>query len=170
MGPLNHPYPDFCPPSSSKYFLFSSIFLIFFILLFDLCSLVLVLFFLYFLQEWIFVVPREQIFLPPFPILLQYSLSYFLFPHPYNTLAVYLPSNSLLNILSSSSFSCCLTSSSSSLQYSLSNSLTNSIAFFKFSLFFHISSSAVHLFHHTKYLSFSLTFLLFMIFSTSHSL
>ena len=80
---------------------------------------------------------------------------------------VYLLGNSLLNAFLSSFASCHLTFSSS-LQYFLSNSLTNSIVFFKFSLLSHISSSAVHLFHHTKYLSLPHT-LLFMIFSTSHS-
>ena len=82
---------------------------------------------------------------------------------------MYFPGSSLLNVFLSSSASCCHTSSSSSLLYSFSNSSTNSIAFFRFSLFFQVSSSAVHHFHCTKYLSFPHTFLLFMIFSTSHS-
>ena len=46
---------------------------------------------------------------------------------------------------------------------------TNSIVFFRFSLLFHVSSSAVQPFYRTKYLSLPHTFLLFMIFSTSHS-
>ena len=100
---------------------------------------------------------------------LQYSLSYFLFFYLYNILAMYLPGNSLLNVLLSSSSSCHLTSSSSSLQYSFSNSSTNSIAFFKFSLLSQVSSSVIHPFYHTRYLSFPCTFLLFIIFSTSHS-
>ena len=83
--------------------------------------------------------------------------------------AVYLPGNSLLNTFLFSSASCRLTSSSSSLRYSLSNSSTNSIAFFRFSLLSYVSSSAVHPFHCTKYLSLPHTFLLFIIFSTSHS-
>ena len=82
---------------------------------------------------------------------------------------MYLPGNSLLNTFLFSSASCHLTSSSSSLQYSLSNSSTNSIAFFRFFLLSHMSSSAVHPFYHTKYLFLPCTFLLFMIFSTSHS-
>ena len=92
---------------------------------------------------------------------LQYSLSYFLFPHSYNILAVYLPGNSLLNLLLSSSFSCHLTFSSSSLQYFFLNSLTNSIAFFKFSLLSQVSSSAMHPFYHTRYLFLSLVYNLF---------
>ena len=102
-------------------------------------------------------------------ICFQYSQLYFLFPHPYNSFAIYLSGSSLLIIFLSSSASCHLTSSSSSLPYSFSNSSTNSIVFFKFSLLFHVSSSTVHPFHHTKYLSLPHIFLLFMIFSTSHS-
>ena len=82
---------------------------------------------------------------------------------------MYLPSNSLLNIFLSFSSSCCLTSSSSSLQYSFSNFSTNSIIFFKFSLLFQVSFSAIHPFHHTRYLFFPHTFLLFIIFLTFHS-
>ena len=82
---------------------------------------------------------------------------------------MYLPGSSILNIFLSSSVSYCLTSSSSSLQYSLSNSLTNSIVFFKFSLLSQVFFLAVYSFHHTKYLSLPRTFLLFIIFSTSHS-
>ena len=82
---------------------------------------------------------------------------------------MYLPGYSLLNIFLFSSASCHLTFSSSSLLYSLSNSSTNSMAFFKFSLLSQVSSFAVHPFHCTKYLSLPHTFLLFIIFSTSHS-
>ena len=82
---------------------------------------------------------------------------------------MYLPGNSLLNIFLSSSASCYLTSFSSSLLYSLSNFSTISMVFFKFSLLSHVSSSAVHPFHHTRYLSLPHIFLLFIIFSTSHS-
>ena len=82
---------------------------------------------------------------------------------------MYLPGSSLLNILLSLATSYCLTSSSSFLQYFLSNSSTNSIIFFRFSLLFHVSFSAVQSFHCTKYLSLPHTFFLFMIFSTSHS-
>ena len=99
----------------------------------------------------------------------QYFWLYFLFPQPYSNFTIYLPGSSLLNIFLSSSASCHLTSSSSSLWYSLLNYLTNSITFFKLSLLSQVSSSAMHPFHCTKYLSFLCTFLLFIIFSTSHS-
>ena len=82
---------------------------------------------------------------------------------------MYFPSNSLLNVFLSSSASCHLTSSSLSLLYSFSNSSTNSIAFFKFSLLSYMSSSTVHPSHHTRYLSLLYIFLLFMIFSISNS-
>jgi len=82
---------------------------------------------------------------------------------------VYLPGSSLLNVFLSSSASYHLTSSFSSLLYSLSNSSTNSIAFLKFSLLSQVFSSTVHSFHHTKYLSLPHIFLLFIIFSTSYS-
>ena len=82
---------------------------------------------------------------------------------------MYLPGSSLLNVLLSSFASYHLTSSSSSLWYSFSNSSTNSIAFFRFSLLSHVSSSAVYPFYHTRYLSLPHTFLLFIIFSTFHS-
>jgi len=81
---------------------------------------------------------------------------------------VYLPGSSLLNILLSSAASCHLTFFSSFLQYFLSNSSTNSIVFFKFFLLSQVSSSTVQPFHHTKYLFCPCTFLLFIIFSTSH--
>ena len=99
--------------------------------------------------------------------LFQYSCSYFS-PHPYNNFAVYFPGNSLLNTFFSSSLSCRLVSSSSSLLYSFSNSSTRSLAFLRFSLLSQVSSSAVHPFYRTKYLSFLCTHLLFIIFSTSH--
>ena len=101
--------------------------------------------------------------------LFQYSCLYFFFLHPYNNFAVYFPGNSLLNTFFSSSHSCRLVSSSSSLPYSFSNSSTRSLAFLRFSLLSQVSSSAVHPFHHTRYLSFPHTCLLFIIFSTSHS-
>ena len=101
--------------------------------------------------------------------LFQYSCSYFFSPYLYNNFAVYFPGNPLLNTLLFSSVSCCLTSSSSSLLYSFSNSSTRSFAFLRFSLLSQVSSSAVHPFHHTRYLSLPHTHLLFIIFSTSHS-
>ena len=82
---------------------------------------------------------------------------------------MYLPGNCRLNTFLFSFASCRLTSSSSSLRYSLSNSSTNSIAFLRFSLLSYVSSSAIYLFHRTKYLSLPRTFLLFTIFSTFHS-
>ena len=101
--------------------------------------------------------------------LFQYSCSYFFFPHPYNNFAMYFPSNSLLNTFFSSSLSCHLVSSSSSLPYSFSNSSTRSLAFLRFSLLSQVSSSAVHPFYRTRYLSLPCTCLLFIIFSTSYS-
>ena len=101
--------------------------------------------------------------------LFQYSCSYFFSPHPYNSFAVYFPGNSLLNTFFSSSISCRLVSSSSSLPYSFSNSSTRSLAFLRFSLLSQVSSSAVNPFYHTKYLSFPRTRLLFIIFFTFHS-
>ena len=101
--------------------------------------------------------------------LFQYSCSYFFSPHPYNNFAIYFPSNPLLNTLLFSSVFCCLASSSSSLPYSFSNSSTRSLAFLRFSLLSQVSSSAVHPFHRTRYLSLPHTHLLFIIFSTSHS-
>ena len=94
---------------------------------------------------------------------LRYSTSNFPSSHPYSTLAVYLPSSSLLLY---SSHSCHLTSA-----FNLPlNSSTNSFAFSKPSFFSHVSFSAVNPFYHTKYFSTPLTFLLFSILSTSHSL
>ena len=101
--------------------------------------------------------------------LFQYSCLYFFSPHLYNNFAIYFPSNSLLNTLLFSSVSCHLASSSSSLPYSFSNSSTRLLAFLRFSLLSQVSSSAVHPFHYTRYLSLPHTCLLFIIFSTSHS-
>ena len=101
--------------------------------------------------------------------LFQYSCSYFFSPHLYNNFAMYFPGNSLLNVFFSSFLSCHLVSSSSSLPYSFSNSSTRSLAFLRFSLLSQVSSSVVHPFHHTRYLSLPHTCLLFIIFSTSHS-
>ena len=98
--------------------------------------------------------------------LFQYSCLYFFSPHPYSIFAVYLPSNPLLNTLLFSSVSCCF---ASSLPYFFSNSSTRSLAFLRFSLLSQVSSSTVHPFHHTRYLSLLCTCLLFIIFSTSHS-
>ena len=81
---------------------------------------------------------------------------------------MYLSGNSLLKSFSFSFF-CHHTSSFSFLLYCLSKSSTVSLAFFKFSLLSHVSSSAVHPFHHTKYFFLPRTHLLFIIFSTSYS-
>ena len=100
---------------------------------------------------------------------LRYSSSNLPSFHPYNNFAVYLPSNfPLLNSFFSAIFilSCLLTFAF----ICPSNSSNASFAFSKFSLFSHMSCSTVNLFHHTRYLSTPLIFLLFNIFSTSHSL
>ena len=100
---------------------------------------------------------------------LRYSFSNLLLFYPYSNFAVYLSGNSpLLNFLSSaiSILSCLLTS----VFIHPSNSSNTSFAFSKFFLFSHVSCSTVNPFHHTRYLSTSLIFLLFNIFSTSHSL
>ena len=95
-------------------------------------------------------------------------LSYSLLDHSHSILAINLPGISLENtFLSSSSF--CHHTSLVSLLYSFSNSSTNSFAFSKFSLLFHVSSSIAYPFYHTKNFFFSLTILLFSIFSTSNS-
>ena len=177
MGSLDCPYPDFhsLVPLNTSYLLQVSVslsrpllcsILLFFFLLYSFCSS-----FIFFKNKFLLYLENRFFFhrLQFSSIYLQYSLLYFLFLHSYNILAVYLLSNSLLNLLLSSSFSCHLTSSSSSLQYSFLNSSTNFITFFKFSLFSQVSSFAIHPFHHTRYLFFPHTFLLFIIFSTSHS-
>ena len=89
--------------------------------------------------------------------------------HLYSIFAINFPSSSLL--LKSLSFAI------SNLSYLLTSTfilLSNSSnAFFvcsRFSLFSHVSCSTVNPFHLTKYFSTSLIFLLFKIFSTSHSL
>ena len=92
----------------------------------------------------------------------RYSASNFPLFHPYSNLAVYFPSSLLLLY---SSLSCHLTSTFN-LPLNLS---TNSFAFSKFSSFSHVSFPAVNPFHHTKYFSAPLTFLLFSILFTSHS-
>ena len=97
----------------------------------------------------------------------QYSSSYFLSDHPNNLFAVNLPGNSPLSNIPSS-FSCWFTFSMSH-WYSLLNSLITSFAFPRFSLPSQVSDSAVHSFHLTRYLSFSLIHRLFNILSTSHS-
>ena len=105
----------------------------------------------------------------------KYSFSNFLLSHLNNNFAVYFPGNSLL--LNSSAlgfiFTLHLCSTPSCLPTSVfnlsSDSSTNSLAFSKSSFFFQVSCSAINLFYLTKYLSTPLIFLLFRIFSTSHS-
>ena len=89
--------------------------------------------------------------------------------YPYNIFAMYFPSNfPLLKSLSSavSNFSYHLTSTSNL----PSNPATTSFVFAKFSFLFQLSYSTINPFYHTKYFTTSLTFLLFSIFSTFHSL
>ena len=83
--------------------------------------------------------------------------------YPYSNLVICFPGSLLLLY---SSLSCCLTST-----FNLSlNSSTNSFVFSKSSSFFYVLFSAINPFHRTKYFSTPLTFLLFSILSTSHSL
>ena len=100
---------------------------------------------------------------------LRYSFSIFPSSHSYNIFAIYFSSNSLLlksffSIISN--FSCLLTSA----LILLSNSSTASLVFFRSSFLSHMLCSAINPFHYTKYFSIPYTFLLFNIFSTSHSL
>ena len=102
-----------------------------------------------------------------FSNLFKYSFSNFLSSHLYNNFTVYLPSNSvLLKSFSSanSSLSCFLTSTF------LSNSSTNFFIFFRFSSLSQLSFSAVNPFYLTRYFTTPLSFFLFNIFSTLHSL
>jgi len=114
------------------------------------------------------LVPRDFSIVSSSLSIFSLCLLYFLFDHLYRILAVNLSSSSLENIFLFSFSSYCCTSSASSL-YSLSNSLTNSFAFFRFSLLSQVSPSTVYPFYHTKNISFSLTTLLFSIFSTLNS-
>ena len=94
---------------------------------------------------------------------LRYSFSNFPLSHSNNIFTIYFPSNSsFLKSLSStkSNFSCCFTST-----FILSSNSATSFTFFKSSFFLYESCSAINLFHHTRYLTISLTFLLFSIFS-----
>ena len=100
---------------------------------------------------------------------LRYSSSNLPSSHPYSNFAVYLPNNSfLLNSLFStiSILSCLLTSAF----IHSSNSFNASFVFSKFFLFSHMFCSTVNPFHCIRYLSTPLIFLLFNIFSISHSL
>ena len=99
----------------------------------------------------------------------KYSSSNFLSFYPYNSFAMYFPSSSpLLKSFSSaiSIFYCLLTS----IFILPLNSSNASLAFPKSFLFFHMLLFAINPFHCTRYLSTPLIFLLFNIFSTSHSL
>ena len=100
---------------------------------------------------------------------LKYSSSNFPLSYLYSIFAINFSGNSsFLKSFSSaiSNFSCLLTS-----VFILPlNSSNTSLAFPNSSLFTQESCSAVNHFHHTKYLSTPLIFLLFSIFSISHSL
>ena len=88
--------------------------------------------------------------------------------YPYSIFTIYFPSNSpLLKSYSStvSIFSCFLTS----VFILYSNSTTTFFVFFKSFFLFQLSFSTINPFYHTKYFTTPLTFLLFKIFSTSHS-
>ena len=100
---------------------------------------------------------------------LKYSSSNFLLSHSYNIFTIYFSSNSLLL----KSFSSTKSNLSCFLTFAfifLLNSATNSFVFSKFSFFFQLLCFTVNLFYCTKYFITPLTFLLFNIFSTSHSL
>ena len=111
-----------------------------------------------------------------FSNLFQYLSSNFLSSHPNKIFTIYFSGNSLLLNLSASGFnftfylfstpSCLLTST----LIFPSNLSTNSLAFSKSSSFSQVLFSTVNLFYCTRYLSVSCIFLLFRIFSTSHSL
>ena len=100
--------------------------------------------------------------------LFKYSSSNFPSSYPYNIFIINFPGNSpLLKSFSSaiSIFSCLLTST-----FILPlNSFTNSLACSRSFFLSYISLSAMNLFYHTKYFLTPLIFLLFNIFSTSHS-
>ena len=99
------------------------------------------------------------------PISFQSSWLNLLSSHLYSVFAVYLPSNSPLWNFLWSSFLAHLDTS----LYSSLNLFTRSLALPKFFFGSQVSSSAVYPFYHTKYLSFSLNFFLFSIFSTLYS-
>ena len=102
---------------------------------------------------------------------LKYSFSNFPLFQPYSNFAIYFPGNSIL--LNSFAFVFCFQFTSSCLLTSAPilplNSSTNSLACSRSSFLSHISFSTVNLFYHTRYFSTPLIFLLFNIFSTSHS-
>ena len=87
----------------------------------------------------------------------KYSRSNFPLSHPYSVFAI--------NLLSISSLSILL----STFLYSFSYSFTTSFAFFRFVSLSHESSSAVYLFHLTRYSHLPYLLLLFIIFSISYS-
>ena len=100
---------------------------------------------------------------------LKYSSLNFPLSHLYNIFAINFLGNSFLLKSFSfviSNFSCLLTST-----FILPlNSSNTSLAFPKSSFLSHILCSAINSFHHTKYLSTPFIFLLFNIFSITHSL
>ena len=99
----------------------------------------------------------------------KYSSLNFPLSHSYNIFAINFPSNSpLLKSFSSiqSIFSCLLTS----VFILFLNSVTSSFMFSKSSSLSQLLYSIINSFHYTRYFIASLIFLLFSIFSTSHSL
>ena len=100
---------------------------------------------------------------------LKYSSSNFPLSHPYSIFAINFPGSSpLLKSFSStmSNFSCLLISAF----ILLSNYSSTSLVFPKSSSLSQVSCSTINPFYCTRYLSTSLIFLLFNIFSISHSL
>ena len=95
----------------------------------------------------------------------RYFSSNFLSFYPYNIFAVYFSSNFPLLKSLSSTISCLLTSALSL----LTNSATTSFIFSKSSPLYHVSYFTMNSFHYIKYFTTPLIFLLFRIFSTSHS-
>ena len=96
---------------------------------------------------------------------LRYSALNFLLSHPYSNFAMYLLGNSTLLSSAFLSSTCLLTSA----PILPSKSSTKFFAFLKSSSFSQVSLSAVNPFHRTRYFSTPFIFLLFRIFSTSHS-
>ena len=97
---------------------------------------------------------------------LKYSFSNFSLSYPYNIFTVYFPSNSPLL----KSFSSIISNLLTSALILPSNFSIASLVFSRSSFLFHVLCSTINPFYHTRYFSISYTFLLFNIFSTSHSL
>ena len=117
-------------------------------------------FFFYCLHILTFI--NLPVFFPPFPIffLTSSDIPLWISCHPTHITLLY----SSLSVFFS--LTCCLTSALNL----LSKLFTNSFVFFKYFSFSHVSLSTINPFHHTRYFSTPLIFLLFRIFSTSYSL